>query len=82
MVEMVKPLHFYQSSAGEICMVIFATPDEVLFVSYESDEPGLIEEMTRPEFEDRYDRKIPDPYRLAPRAMNGAAAGAFRPVIH
>lgn len=65
MVTRIEPLHFYQSKAGEICMVILATNDEVLYVSYESDVPGLVEELTRDEFAAQHDREVPCPYSLA-----------------
>jgi len=65
MVTRIEPLHFYQSKAGEICMVILATSDEVLYVSYESEVPGLVEELTRGEFAARHDREVPCPYNLS-----------------
>ena len=62
MVTHFEPLHFYQSNAGEISMVIFATRDEVLYVSYESDVPGTVEELTRDEFARQHAREVPSPH--------------------
>lgn len=64
MVTQVEPLHFYESKAGDISMVIFATKDEVLYVSYDSEMPGLVEELPRAEFAAQHKREVPNPHRL------------------
>ena len=67
MVMQVEPLHFYKSRGGDVSMVIFATRDDVLYVSYDSDVPGLVEELPRAEFAAQHEREVPCPYSLPAR---------------
>lgn len=52
---------FYRTKSGEIRLVIGFKDDETLYLTYGSEEAGIVKGMRREEFAESIDEQIPTP---------------------